>query len=65
MPVDWKSPNTIIALAFIALATFIFLFVLFTGRGGDNAVFAILGYIAGWISSIVLFFFRKSPPEKK
>jgi len=62
--IDWKSPNTIIALALIAFSFFVFLLVLFRGLGGDNAVFAILGYIAGWISSVVLFFFRKAPPKE-
>jgi amino acid transporter len=63
MNADWKSPNAIIALAFIVFAFFVFGFVLFQRLGGDNAVFAILGYIAGWVSSIVLFFYRKSPPK--
>jgi hypothetical protein len=61
--IDWKSPNTVIALAFIALTFFIFLMALFKGMGGEQAVFLILGYIAGWCGSIVLFFFRKRPGE--
>lgn len=62
---DWKSPNTVIALAFITLAIFIFLLVLFKGLGGEQAVFLILGYIGGWVSSIVYFFFRKKPEVPK
>ena len=58
---DWKSPNTIIAFGFIAFAIVVFLLVLFKGLGGNEAIFLILGYIGGWINSIVLFFFRKKP----
>jgi hypothetical protein len=64
MLVNWKSPNTIIALALIAFGMGIFLYALIAGLGGAQAVFLILGYVAGWISSVVLFFYRKSPPKQ-
>lgn len=62
--VDWKSPQAIIAMAFILFTFVVFFLVLVKGLGGEQAIFLILGYIAGWISSIVLFFFRKRPPKE-
>ena len=61
--VDWKSPNFFLALLFLIGVFGIFLMVLGERLGGDNAVFAILGYLAGWMTSIVLFFYRKKPTE--
>jgi hypothetical protein len=63
MKIDWKSPNAVLALLLILLGFGLMYLILFNGLGGNEAVFAILGYIAGWLSSIVLFFFRRSPKK--
>jgi hypothetical protein len=56
-------------LAFIIIVATFLLFgaIIFTGVGGENALFAILGYVAGWATAVVIFFFRTAPtiPEPK
>ena len=59
----WNTPNALIAGLLILFAIAVFLLVLLKGLGGEQAVFLILGYVGGWVSSIVLFFYRKSPPK--
>jgi hypothetical protein len=61
MKIDWKSPNAILALILIMLGFGLLYLVLFRGLGGNEAVFAILGYLAGWLNSIILFFYRRAP----
>ena len=61
--IGWKTPNAVIAGLLILFSFVVFLLVLFKGLGGEQAVFLILGYVGGWVSSIVLFFYRKSPPK--
>ncbi len=56
--------NHIIATLTILLSFGILYAIIFSGLGGNEAVFSILGYLAGWISSIILFYFRKKPDEK-
>lgn len=60
--VNLKSPNFLIATMMMLMTFVILLVVLLKELGGSEAVFAILGYLTGWVSSIVLFFFRKAPP---
>ena len=55
-------------MAFIMTISAIGLFyvIILNKLGGNEALFAILGYIAGWMSSIVLFLFPKNKdPETK
>lgn len=56
-----KSINGLIAVIMIALGIAVLLLILLKGLGGEQAVFLILGYVGGWVSSIVYFFFRKPP----
>ncbi len=59
----WNE-NLVIALVFTLSTIALMWTILLKGLGGDNAVFAILGYSAGWMSSIILFYFRKRPAIK-
>ena len=62
---DKVTANHIVAILLILPAWGLMYVVLLKGLGGSEAVFAILGYVAGWISAVVLFFFRKAKPEPK
>lgn len=59
------SINGMIAIAFIVFGMVIMGLIVLTNRGGNEALFAILGFIGGWLNSIVLFFFRKPPTKKE
>jgi len=61
--ISWKSPNAIIGSALVLFGFVLFLVVILLGIGGTEALFAILGYVAAWVQMVVIFFFRKSPPE--
>lgn len=61
---DKVTANHIIAILLILPAWGMFYLILLKGLGGPEAVFALLGYVAGWISAVVLFFFRKAPKDK-
>jgi len=63
MLVGWKSINAVLACMMVLFSFGVFLLILLRGLGGNEAVFAILGYIAGWISSVVMFFYRRSPQK--
>jgi len=58
------TANHVIAILLILSVIGMFYLILLKGLGGSEAVFSILGYTAGWISAVVLFFFRKAPPTK-
>ena len=49
-------------LAFlIAISTVgLFYVIILKGIGGSEALFAILGYVAGWMSSIVIYLYPKN-----
>ena len=65
MQIDKSSPNFVLAIILVLLGFGLLYIVLLKGLGGNEAVFAILGYLAGWLSSIVLFFYRRAPNNKK
>jgi len=58
------TANHVIAVLLILPAWGLLYLIVMRGIGGPEAVFAILGYVAGWISAVVLFFFRKAPKPK-
>lgn len=58
------TANHIIAILIIVPAWGMFYLILLKGLGGSEAVFGILGYVAGWVSAVVLFFFRRAPKPK-
>ncbi len=59
----WNE-NFALALVCILFTFALFLIIVLTQRGGDNALFAILGYIGGCMNTIVLFYYRKKPEVK-
>lgn len=61
--VKLKSINGLVAINIILMAWSILFLVLLKGLGGEQAIFLIIGYIGGWMSSLVYFFFRKPPTE--
>ena len=50
-------------LAFIVIIAAFLLFgaVVLLQLGGENALFAVLGYVSAWAQMIIIFFFRTSP----
>lgn len=59
------KPNFILALIFVLGILIIFALVIFRQLGGDEALFAIIGHTAAWVEMVVIFYFRKKPPEPK
>lgn len=55
--------NIFLAVVIIALTFALFWWVISKGLGGNEALFAILGYISAWAEIVVIFFFRKKPPQ--
>lgn len=64
MKLDWKTPNTIIALVFVAFTLIMFALIVSMRLGGERALFLIIGHTAAWVEIIVIFFFRKKPPSE-
>ena len=60
-----KSINGLVTILYVVFGLAIFLIIILKGLGGNEALFAILGYVAGWLSAIVAFFHRKPPAEGK
>lgn len=63
MKVTWRDPNTTVFLIIIVGAFGLFFVIVLNKFGGDQALFSILGYVAGWASAVSVFFTRKSPPS--
>lgn len=57
--------NIFLAVVIIILTFLLFWWVIARGLGGNEALFAILGYISAWAEMVVIFFFRKKPSEGK
>ncbi len=55
--------NSILALLCISFTLFLFATVVTQELGGNEALFAILGYVAAWAEMIVIFYFRKAPAK--
>ncbi len=65
MQVSWKSPNAILGALLLVFTFVLFLVVVIRGLGGNEALFAILGHVAAWAEVLVIFLWRKKPPEDK
>ena len=63
--VKLKSPNFILALIFVLSVMVLLFIIVWRQLGGTEALFAILGHTAAWVEMIVIFYFRKKPPEDK
>lgn len=53
--------NTILAIIFVVATFLLFAFIIYTGLGGSEALFLIIGHTAAWVEIIVIFYFRKKP----
>jgi len=60
--IKWLTPNLIIGSVLLIFILTLFAIVIFQGRGGDQALFVIIGHIAAWGEMVVIFYFRKKPP---
>jgi len=58
----WLTTNLIIGGVLILFTLALFTIVIMTGRGGNNALFLIIGHTAAWVEMVVIFYFRKKPP---
>lgn len=58
----WLTTNLIIGGVLILFTLAMFIFVIASGRGGDEALFLIIGHTAAWVEMVVIFYFRKKPP---
>lgn len=56
--------NTILAFVFVVFTLVLFAIIIFRKLGGDQALFLIIGHVAAWVQMIVIFYFRKKPPQK-
>lgn len=64
MQINLKSPNFILAFVFVVSVMALFFVIICRQLGGNEALFAIIGHVAAWVEIIVIFFWRKSPPQK-
>jgi len=61
----WLSERVILGSILILFTLILFTAVVWKGMGGDRALFLIIGHTAAWAEMIVIFYFRKKPPEVK
>lgn len=59
---DKLMVNLLIGGVLLLFTLALFLMVILTGRGGDEALFLVIGHIAAWAEMVVIFYFRKKPP---
>jgi len=64
-PLSWKSPNIILGMLLLIFTFGLFTFIVYNRLGGDQALFLILGYVAAWAEILIIFLWRKKPPEDK
>ena len=57
--------NFVLALIFVLFTMALLFIIVWRGLGGDEALFLIIGHTAAWVEMIVIFYFRKKPPEPK
>jgi len=53
--------NTVLAIIFVVATFLLFGFVIYTGLGGKEALFLIIGHTTAWVEMIAIFYFRKKP----
>jgi len=63
--VAFRSPNFWLALIILLAVMGLFFVIVCRQLGGDQALFLIIGHVAAWLEIIVIFFWRKKPPEAK
>jgi len=59
------KPNFILALIFVLCTMALLFIIVWRQLGGNEALFLIIGHTAAWVEMIVIFYFRKKPPEPK
>lgn len=59
------KPNFILALVFVVCTMALLGIIVWRQLGGNEALFLIIGHTAAWVEMIVIFYFRKKPPELK
>lgn len=62
---SWKSPNAILGALLLIFTFGLFAFIVYNNLGGDEALFLIVGHVAAWCEILVIFLWRKKPPEDK
>lgn len=62
-PIKWTSPNAILGALLLAFTFTLFLFIVYNKLGGDQALFLIIGHVAAWAEILVIFLWRKKPPD--
>ncbi len=63
--ISWKSPNAILGTLLLLFTFSLFMIVVLKGLGGPEALFLIIGHVAAWAEILVIFLWRKKPPESK
>jgi len=62
---SWKSPNAILGAVLLIFTFSLFMIVVWKGLGGPEALFLIIGHVAAWAEILIIFLWRKKPPENK
>ena len=57
--------NFVLALIFVLSVMALLFIIIWRQLGGNEALFLIIGHTAAWVEFIVIFFWRKKPPEVK
>lgn len=65
MQISWKSPNALLGALLLIFTFVLFLIIVYNRIGGDQALFLIIGHTAAWAEVLVIFLWRKKPPEDK
>ncbi len=61
-----KNKSNAILGALLFVFTFaLFMIIVLKGLGGDQALFLIIGHVAAWAEVLVIYLWRKKPPEDK
>jgi len=63
--ISWKSPNAILGALLLIFTFSLFMIVVLRELGGTEALFLIIGHVAAWAEVLVIFLWRKKPPENK
>jgi len=63
--ISWKSPNAILGALLLIFTFSLFMIVVLRELGGTEALFLIIGHVAAWAEVLIIFLWRKKPPENK
>ena len=60
-----KRMNAILGSLLLIFTFTLFMIIVLKGLGGPEALFLIVGHVAAWAEILIIFLWRKKPPEDK